>query len=347
VNIPQKNNFDHLRLFLAIGVFLFHTAELTQLQSFAFIKNYISPAVAVHSFFIISGFLIFMSYERSSSLKSYFTKRLKRIAPAYIVVVLILFITLSLLSTLPLQSYFTSVDSYTYLLANLSTLNFLHPTLPGVFSDHHLATVDGSLWTIKVEVAFYLSVPLIAYGYRWFKPTPLLITIFILSSLYVSLMGYLAVTYHQSIFSTLQYQFPGQLLFFSAGALLYYQHNLFQRYAHLLLIVGVSGFILNKYVDVYPLYALSLSLIVIYLATAIKQLGHIGKYGDFSYGIYIWHFPLVQLFIALSLFDTQPWLAFGALTLSVFAVAWISWHLIEKPFLNKKSHYVKEEKEQF
>ena len=71
--IPTRNNFDHIRLFLALGVFLFHVFDLTRLDIFFFFNYFLNAAVAVHSFFIVSGFLIFMSYERSSSLKRYFS----------------------------------------------------------------------------------------------------------------------------------------------------------------------------------------------------------------------------------------------------------------------------------
>ncbi len=344
MSIPLKNNFDHIRLFLAVGVFLFHTAELTQLATFEIFKSFINVTVAVHSFFIVSGFLIFMSYERSSSLKSYLSKRVRRIVPAYITVVMTLFLVLSLLSELSLASYFTSTESWSYLFANLLTLNFLHPTLPGVFESNYLPAIDGSLWTIKVEVAFYLSVPLIAYFYRWFKPTTLLSIIFIASAFYFYSMGYLAKEQNNTLFYLLQHQLPGQMLFFSAGALLYYNYELFKRYQHLLFITAILIYTSQSYFPVYPLYAIALSIIVIYLATAVAFLGHIAKHGDLSYGIYIWHFPLIQVFIALGVFTSNVWIAFGGLTLLVFLAAWLSWHLIEKPFLSKKSHYVQEEK---
>jgi peptidoglycan/LPS O-acetylase OafA/YrhL len=343
-SIDPKNNFDHIRLFLALSVFFFHTAELTQLSSFLFFKNFISASVAVHSFFIVSGFLIFMSYERSSSIKSYFEKRFKRIAPGYVTVVVLAFLLLSLLSLFPLSEYFTSSESWKYLLANLLTLGFLHPTLPGVFTENYITAVNGALWTIKVEIMFYLTVPLIVYAYRWFGRTKVLIAIFILSTLYFYLMGYLSNYYHNPFFIILQRQLPGQMMFFSAGALVYYHQQTFLKYKHFILIIAVIGYITQKYYPFYPLYALSLSIIVIYLATAIIYLGHISKYGDLSYGIYIWHFPIIQTFIALALFDTNPWLTFIFLTVTVLFISWLSWHFIEKPFLNKKSHYIKENK---
>lgn len=344
-SIPQKNNFDHIRLFLALGVFLFHVSDLTKLADFQFFNNFVNAEVAVHSFFIVSGFLIFMSYERSSSLKRYFVKRFRRIAPGYITVILLSFLFLNILSTLPIQDYFTSPESAKFLLANLTTLNFLHPALPGVFEDHYYKAVNGALWTIKVEVAFYLTVPLIAYFYRWISPGKLLSIIFIASVVYYFAMGYLYQQGHHPIFAILQRQLPAQMMFFSAGALLYYRLELFKRYSRILLPVAISAYILQSFIGVhhlYPIYALSLSVIVIYLALIFPYLGHIAKYGDLSYGIYIWHFPIIQTFISLHLFDTHPMLALLGLSTVVLSFAWLSWHLAEKPFLRKRSHYVRE-----
>ena len=340
--LSQKNNFDHIRLFLALGVFFFHTAELTQSAHFSFIKDLFSASVAVHSFFIVSGFLIFMSYERSSSLKNYFLKRFKRIAPGYITVIVLAFLLLSFLSTLTMIEYFSSGESWRYLISNLSTLGFLQLTLPGIFTENFNTSVNGALWTIKVEVMFYLSVPLIVYAYKWFGKTKTLITVFILSALYFYGMAYLYQQTHTAFFAILIHQLPGQMMFFSAGALLYYHHDKFLKYKHLIFTLAVLGYITQKFYPFYPLYAISLSIIVIYLATAIVYLGHIAKYGDLSYGIYIWHFPLIQTFIALHFFDKTPVLAFTALTMIVLFISWLSWHIIEKPFLSKKSHYIKE-----
>jgi len=343
-SIDPKNNFDHIRLFLALAVFFFHTAELTQLSNFLFFKEFISASVAVHSFFIVSGFLIFMSYERSSSLKSYFEKRFRRIGPAYVTVVILAFIILSLFSFLPLLEYYTSIESWKYLLANLSTLGFLHPSLSGVFTENYITAVNGALWTIKVEIMFYLFVPLIAFMYHWWGITKTLIIVFIFSVFYYYSMAYLAQYYHKPFFIILQRQLPGQMMFFSAGALLYYHYKAFLKNKYFIFILALIGYIGSKYYTIYPLYALSLSIIVIYLATAIVYLGHIAKYGDLSYGIYIWHFPVIQTFIAIGLFNSNPWFTLGLLSVTVLLLSWLSWHFIEKPFLSKKSHYIKENK---
>jgi len=83
-----KNNFDLLRFLFAGAVCLVHAYQLSGYESLAWIVSVLSSAVAVKSFFVVSGFLIFMSFERSSSIASYAKKRIRRIYPAYATVVL-------------------------------------------------------------------------------------------------------------------------------------------------------------------------------------------------------------------------------------------------------------------
>ena len=84
-----RNNFDLLRLLFAGTVCLVHSYELSGFQQIGWITSVLSSAVAVKAFFVVSGFLIFMSFERSSSLASYARKRIRRIYPAYFTVVML------------------------------------------------------------------------------------------------------------------------------------------------------------------------------------------------------------------------------------------------------------------
>jgi peptidoglycan/LPS O-acetylase OafA/YrhL len=81
-------------------------------------------------------------------------------------------------------------------------------------------------------------------------------------------------------------------------------------------------------------------MVVVYVACLFPFLGNFGKYGDFSYGVYIVHFPIVQLLIAYGNFERAPWLALGLAMVLVMAMAILLWHFIEKPFLRRSSHYV-------
>lgn len=141
----EKNNFDIIRLILASVVMLVHTAQVTRNDDIHFLSELLNSDFAVKGFFAISGFLIAKSYLRSSSLKSYFIKRAKRILPGYIFVIILCFIIGMCVTTLPLSEFITSKDTIKYLIANLTFLNFIQPSLPGVFTENPIPAMDGSL----------------------------------------------------------------------------------------------------------------------------------------------------------------------------------------------------------
>ncbi len=84
---------------------------------------------------------------------------------------------------------------------------------------------------------------------------------------------------------------------------------------------------------------LALGILVIYAATAVPHLGNFARFGDFSYGIYIIHFPVVQALVASGLFARDPWAAFWSSLALVAVLSALSWHAIERPFLRRHSHY--------
>jgi len=84
-----KNNFDLLRFSFAFVfvVFLVHAYALSGAETLSIFVHYLSSEIAVKSFFVVSGFLIFMSYENTHNVKRYFIKRLRRIYPAYLFII--------------------------------------------------------------------------------------------------------------------------------------------------------------------------------------------------------------------------------------------------------------------
>ena len=84
---------------------------------------------------------------------------------------------------------------------------------------------------------------------------------------------------------------------------------------------------------------LALGILVIFAATAFPHLGNFARYGDFSYGVYIIHFPVIQALVASGLFARDPWVASLASLLLVSTLAALSWHVVERPFLRRRSHY--------
>ncbi len=340
-DIPHKNNFDLLRLWLAFSVCFAHLGEISGVSAFLPLANYFYSGIAVDCFFVVSGFLIFRSFDRSSSTLSYLNKRVRRIYPAYLTVVLAAAILLPLLFSDSATDILFSKEWFRYLFSNLSFLNFLQPELSGIFHNNPLQVINAPLWTIKVEVMFYLSVPLIFLLFRNRKQWLVLGSLYIASIIY----SFCFLAMHESsnldIYLKLEKQLPGQLSFFLSGGALYFYYALFRKYwkvtvssAAVLLIIS------SQYALVAQLfYPISLAIIVIFTALIFPYLGNWGRFGDMSYGVYIYHFPLIQIFTTLSLFKTQPWLGFLALLAAIISTAFLSYRYIERPFLKRSSHY--------
>lgn len=337
-NNRDANNFDMLRLVMAVTVFLFHLYVLTGESDFKIFTTFLSSAVAINCFFIISGFLIFMSYENSKTLKSYAEKRLRRIAPAYILVVTVCLLAGMFITELPVSDYF-SLELLKYYVFNILTLNFLEPSLPGLFGSNLYSAVNGSLWTIKIEVMFYFSVPLIVYLFGRFNKFVVCAVLYSLSVIYYLGLNYMFDSTGVKLYQQFGLLLPGSLSFFMAGGVLYYYLDWFKKRPHLYGILGMVGFVIYKFTAFYFILPISLALIVVYIAIGSVNFGNFARYGDFSYGVYIWHYPVIQTLIVFEAFR-NPWEGFVYSLGIVFLLSILSWHFIEKPTLRKTSHYV-------
>ena len=346
----SRNNLDCLRLIFATMVVFVHIYALTHLSVFLVFDRYVSAAIAVRAFFVISGLLIYRSYTRSSSIGSYFEKRIRRIYPAYFTIVMLAAIALCTLSTLPLSQYF-GVGFWKYLGANLLFFNFLVPSLPGVFTSNNLPAVNGALWTLKIEVAFYLLVPVIHYLSNRFGTKKVIGIVFCLSCIWKYGFALLGATYRlpaiytldsgRSFYAQMGAQFPGQLLYFCAGILLLVYFDKLKL--HFLGIGGITIglFLLDHWymkgnLDVFWISGL------VFVFGFWRYFGNFAKYGDFSYGVYIVHFPILQTLIALGLAGMNPAI-FLLVSFSFIGLAsLLMWHLVESRFLKSSSHYRQE-----
>ncbi|MDD4929270.1 MAG: acyltransferase [Gallionella sp.] len=335
----RQNNFDLLRFLFAFVVFLVHAYVLSGAGELSILSELVSSEIAVKSFFVVSGFLIFMSYENSRDTRSYFVKRVRRIYPAYLFVVTICAVFGIFFSTHAAGDYF-SLQLLKYVAANLFFLNFLQPNLPGVFEANSLQAVNGALWTLKIEVMFYLIVPLVVKAFRKFGRMPVLTVLFLCSVIYSMSMEGLAHKTGQGFYLELQRQLPGQLSFFIAGAAGYYYLQYLVRYANWLIPTAIVVFALQSWLPWGVVQPVALAVLVVSFACVIPCLGNFDKYGDFSYGIYIAHFPILQLMISYGLFKESPWVMLFVAGVLVMTVAFLLWHFIEKPFLRRSSHYV-------
>ena len=339
INRLKINNFDGLRLIFASMVVVFHIGLLSDEASLSWMATYVSSTFAVQCFFVVSGFLVFMSFETSSSLRRYFTKRAFRIFPAYFSVVILSAILLAPMSTLPAAQYFSSADWGLYLGSNLILSNFSHPSLPGVFTQNLETAVNGSLWTIKVEVMFYCCVPVMVWLIRKFGHLPVLLLAIIGSITWHYGFFVAGQTTNNDLFLRLAKQLPGQLSFFAGGALAYYRTRngkspppawsaVLAAVAYMTADGAVSHFVAP----------IAVPIIVYWAAIAVPRLWSAEKTGDFSYGLYLYHFPIAQALIALGLFAASPFVGLFATLALATAASIASWFLIEKRALAFGGH---------
>lgn len=331
-SVMYKNNFDSVRIMLALIVFFAHVSALTQVDEFKYFDIFFDSNFAVKGFFAISGFLVAHSYLSSQSKFEYAKRRIFRILPAYLMTLVLCLGIGFLVTDLDALDFFKSPQTLKYILANLTFLNFIQSTLPGVFEANPIQALNGSLWTIKVEIMLYFCIPILIYLFKRFGSTPITIATFFLS---IAWVYFFSVLYDGGRGEELARQFPGQLSYFVLGAFLAINEKMINNLRLIALASLVALFITNNPLIRLIIDPIAYSTIVLYLSLATCKNINLGKYGDISFGIYLYHFPIIQLFIFLGLFDVNVWIGLSAALTSSLFLALGSWHFIEKKLLKR------------
>jgi peptidoglycan/LPS O-acetylase OafA/YrhL len=330
----EKNNFDIVRLSLAFIVLLVHSAEVTRNPDIRFLAHFLNSDFAVKGFFAISGFLIAKSYLRSKSLTSYFIKRAQRILPAYIFVVIMCFVIGLCLTTLPIVDFLKNKETVKYLIANFSFLNFIQPSLPGVFTSNPNQPLDGSLWTIKAELSLYVLLPFVL---PLMKKNPLKVwgAIFFISCAW---FFYFTVVYTGAKADTLAKQFISLSSYFFFGSLLATHQPTFDRLKEIT-IISLVVFLLFKDTDYsFLVEPIAFSSVVILFCTNLCSEIKISQYGDLSYGMYLYHWPIIQVLQHFGVFNANAFLGLLMTIVITVALAYTSWNLLESRFLKRAHH---------
>jgi peptidoglycan/LPS O-acetylase OafA/YrhL len=290
---------------------------------------------AVKSFFTISGFLVTKSFLASRNTLEFAEKRLRRIYPAYfIAVVLCLCLGLSV-TTLNTFEFISHPQTLKYALANLTFLNFVQPVLPAVFETHPVQALNGSLWTIKVEIMLYFCVPTLMF---FFKRIGYNVTTFVVFLLSVAWVYFFTFEYSGNKGDEIARQFPGQLSYFVLGSFFAVNKNPTSVTKPILLASTLALFITNNNVLKLFIDPIAYSSIIIYFSTAACRDLNLGRYGDISYGLYLYHFPVIQLLIFLGAFKFNVWIGFAATIAITVTTSFASWHFVEKKLLKRSSN---------
>ena len=318
-SIPQSNktfypNMDLVRYLLSLGVVFAHLGLAGHKVPFP-----ISSFESVGGFFALSGFLMYPNYIRHNSFKKYTLQRCRRILPPYTFIIILCAVGFAGITSLSLTEYFTSPTFWKYLIANLSFLNWLQPSLPGVFegAQYTMPAVNGSLWTMKVEWSLYFSVPLFVLIVRKLpridKTWAAVVTI-ILSIAYRYFFEYLHATTGREIYHILSYQIFGQLAYFYCGMLICFFKDKFVRHLPGATIIGLVLYFCGLYIPVTgnATSPFAISILVMVLSLIPRDLGFLRHRNNISYEIYLFHWPIIQLsiYLGISKSDTLTELGF-------------------------------------
>lgn len=334
----RDNNLNLLRIIAALAVLVGHSfALLAQAEPWGALTGMTPGSIAVDIFFIISGMLVTGSLINKQSVIDYVCARVLRIYPALICMLLLTVLVLGpCFSSLPLREYFSEAGTWEYLYKCARLLPGVAYTLPGVFaSNPYPHAVNGSLWTMPYEIRMYLLLLVFWCGLVLIRKKRAQILKYLIPAISL-LAGTLVFVRHFHLHD--DSQFTRLLFMFFSGASLFVLKEkllLTRRFFYpLLLVVLLTAFMQQQVF--FSLYHLCIAYLV--ACVAYLPAGWIRRYnsvGDYSYGVYIYAFPVQQaiaaLFPGIAVWGMVLASGFVTILLAVF-----SWHLIEKPAMALK-----------
>lgn len=314
----------------ALLVLVSHTFALTGQPEPSPVSFQSLGGLGVLIFFVISGYLVASSWDRDPHAFRFAARRFLRIWPAWIVVTILSALVLGpAVSTLPAGEYFANSETWKYF-TQLVFVEQFH--LPGVFENNPFPrAVNGSLWTLPIEARMYalLLIAGLATLLRW---------------RWVCLAAILALAAYIFFFQHVEtdHKFVKEFgVFFGAGTCAYLFRDLWQSrvsfvLAVLLLVALVLWLTGYQYAGLFMAGPLAL------LACGLKSwpvINRFGRFGDISYGLYIYAFPVQQTVVQVTGNGLSP-IAIGMISLIITCIlAFLSCHLIERPAMKFKADH--------
>ena len=286
-----------------------------------------SGDIAVDMFFLISGFLVTGSYIRQKSLYKFAKARFLRVFPAFLLNVTALALVYGLLlTTLPKMDYLRQPDTWNYITTNLKMTSNMAWTLPGVFEEGlKTSTINGSQWTLPAEVRMYVLLGVM--GALGLFASVRVTTVVLVALFFVALLHPEFFPLHPGWFR------PGG--FFLLGVLIF-MHRTWITLRLETAIAVVMLAVLTHHLAIYSVtFALALAGVVFSFAYLTPPLRWLERFGDPSYGIYLWGWPCQQL---VAHFAPGAGLVLHVTTSIILAVAlgYASWMVLEKRALRFK-----------
>lgn len=335
----QKNNFDFLRLLFASFVIITHSYALTGMSGENDWLGKLTNGqttfsyIGVMGFFSISGFLIFQSLTRSKNVIDYYWKRVLRIYPALLVVLLLTVLLAVIPYPYGVHHYLHNPSVKSYFLNNI-TLFRIQFSIDGLFQDTPVkGAINGSLWTIPYEFFFYIILSLLFLVKKGLEKYVLLTVLMFLLNLYF----YKDAKPWTFLYLDSKYIIELGVFFVSGSVLAAFEIQKFSHQKTLCVIALVLMILSFNYLtfSIFKFFSLPM-LVILFGLSSTKYLSDIGeKIGDISYGVYIYGYPVQQ--------TLMHYFKFNALQLMIcslfitFILGFLSWHLVEKRALKLKN----------
>lgn len=327
------NNLNALRM-VAAGLVLYgHSFVFLGLREPLFLSWIPLGSLGLNIFFIISGYLVSESWDRDPQLVRFFIKRGLRIFPGLIVCTTLSILVLGpLLTTRPLQEYFSNPGTLAYF-QNIA-LHIVY-YLPGVFENNRLANaVNGSIWSLPVEFTLYIAVAAIGFlqGNRWVFVAMAAISAF-LTIKWAWATDQMLVIYNydlrQLVLCGTYFWIGSAFQKFNLKRFFSLSSTLMASMAMLCLEPWPSQLSMASWI-LLPIIVLSFGL------AHSPLLERLTRSGDYSYGIYIYAFPIQQAIVSLRpQIGILEYLITSSAIILVLSMA--SWHWVERPALSLKS----------
>lgn len=284
-----------------------------------------SGTIGVDLFFVISGFLVTGSFVRRRDLLAFAWARALRLLPAYVACLLLsTFVLGTLYTTLAPGDYLRDPHTTGYVLDNLQLGRNMRWSLPGVFTDNpRRDTINGSIWTLPIEVRMYAWVALLgAVGLLARRGVATLAVLALL------LAGWLMPEYVPALGMPGATRLGGM---FALGALCWLYRDVVPVHGALLALLAAACWALRA-TSLHPLvFALAEVQFVFWFAYRLRWHGF-NRFGDYSYGLYLWGFPMQQV-VAHHWPQASPTFNSVVAFVPAMLLGVASWHALEKPLL--------------
>ncbi|HXE24625.1 MAG TPA: acyltransferase [Roseiarcus sp.] len=341
--VGRDNNFTLLRFSAAMTVLFAHSVAVLGLppeREFFFDRlGFSLGEMGLDMLFVTSGFLVTASLVGRQNLIAYLWARILRVYPGmWVMLVLTVFVLAPTLTSLPRDAYYTSPMTWEYFRKCATLIGGVRYSLPGVFETVPLKSeFNGSLWTMPVEVRMYLYLAAIWVALAILPAFRLKVMRFVLP---LSAAALLVFVLSPRLTGGAVNGANIRVFMFLYGSSLYLWRDKVPLgpwlLAGILAALALASF--DKTVF-FIVYVFSLAPLVLHLVYVPRgRIRAFNDWGDYSYGVYIYAFPVQQTLAFLF-----PGLSLGAMMASSAAVsvaiAILSWKLIEERALAMKGDF--------